>query len=207
MTTFALLVSEQVGGIYALRALWNRLGVGCAGVLAGVVRDRIAGEPWTSLGPAADAGEVLSRRQIGPAVLLERRLRPVTGNERAREITAGIVQAASIDFLRRNIPVLNRKRILGMTDAERSRYLDSIQRKFFNADASLTIRGDEALDLSITRCRFVELLDAIGERDMAPLFCEGDRVFFDRCQPEVELTRPETLACGGGKCDFRFQWK
>ena len=71
----------------------------------------------------------------------------------------------------------------------------------------MKLRGNERLDWTIRRCRFVELLDAIGEREMATLFCEGDKVFFDTRQPDVRLERPETLAGGGGCCDFKFYFK
>ena len=46
----------------------------------------------------------------------------------------------------------------------------------------------------------------ISERAMAPMFCEGDRTFFDKHQPDITLERPQTLSQGGALCDFQFTW-
>ena len=200
--------SEIAGAVIAAKALLRELGfAGMIGVFARVGAAQAAGEPWKKLGAPADKQEALSRRQLGSAVLLDRALRKNAGRERARKIVAGIVLEASVDFLGRNVPVLNRASILSMSEAERKRFLSGINAKFFNADAGMEMRGEECLLWTISRCRFVELLDAIGERDMAPVFCEGDRVFFDEHQPDVRLERPCTLASGGSCCDFRFFFK
>ncbi|HOX29241.1 MAG TPA: L-2-amino-thiazoline-4-carboxylic acid hydrolase, partial [bacterium] len=183
-----------------------RLG-GCLRMLAAVERDMRRGEPWRSLPPAYDKLERLSRRQIGTAVVLDRCLRRAIPPNEAREITASIVKTASVDFLGRNVPRLSRKKIQSMKPQKRSRYLMKIQRRFFNADADLHINNDESLDLTIYRCRFVELLEKIGERDMALIFCEGDRDFFENHQPEVVLDRPEKLSTGGRTCRFHFRWR
>jgi hypothetical protein len=94
-----------------------------------------------------------------------------------------------------------------MDEHERERFLKSIKEKFFNADADMIVEGDEALNMRVTRCRFVELLESIGEKDMAPVFCEGDKIFFDERQFEILLDRPKTLSHGDEICDFRFKWR
>jgi len=204
----AIVKSELAGAVIAAKTLMREAGIaGMLGVFARVGAAQAAGEPWKKLGPSADKQETLSRRQLGSAVLLERALRKSMGRERARKIVSDIVLAASVDFLGRNVPKLNRVSILEMSDADRERFLSGINVKFFNADAEMEMNGEESLLWTIRRCRFVELLDAIGERDMAPVFCEGDRVFFDEHQPDVRLERSQTLASGGSCCDFRFFFK
>jgi hypothetical protein len=207
MVPFELIQSELYGGGVAVKKLWSELGpLHTLRVLADVAVSQAQGEPWRGLGKPADRKEALSRRQLGAAVLLERALRKITTPDTARELVSHIVLTASIDFLERNVPVLRKDKILSMNDTSRDRYLQRIQNKFFNADADMRLDGEDKLYMTIRRCRFVELLDAIGERDMAPLFCEGDRVFFDEHQPDITLERPQTLSCGGAICDFQFSW-
>jgi hypothetical protein len=208
MIPMPMIVAEQLGAVYAVRLLLRELGAAAAlKVLAGVVVDQIKGEPWRGMNPTADTKEALSRRQIGGAVILERRLRSVVSPDKARALNADVVKYASVEFLKRNIPQLNKSDILSMPNEKRDAFLFEINEKFFNSDAEFELHGEESLDLRITRCRFVELLAAIGEADMAPVFCEGDGEFFTSHQDEIILDRPEKLSTGGKICDFRFRWK
>lgn len=207
MVPLSVIQSELFGAGVAVKRLARELGpVDAARAFALVAVWQARGEPWRALGAPADRRDALSRRQIGSAVLLERALRKVADPQTARALVSDIALRASIDFLGRSVPVLKRDKILSLAQADRERYLRRIQAKFFNADADMRLEGEARLFMTVRRCRFVELLDAIGERDMAPLFCEGDRIFFDRHQPGVALERPETLACGGAVCDFQFSW-
>ncbi len=208
MTPITLTLSEQAGFFAALHILCGRLGpAGCAAVFATVGAGLARGEPWRSLGKPKDRGEALSRRQIGSAVLLERALRRRIPRDEARGIVAKIVRIASVDFLGRNVPRLRRPDILSMCPEARFAFLKKIQSRFFNADSDLILQGDEALCMTVYRCRFVELLDAVDESDMASIFCEGDKDFFLNHQPHISLERNTTISNGGSVCDFRFRWK
>ena len=207
MIPLTVFQSELYGGRVALKILWRALEPqNTLRVLADVADARANGEPWRGLGRPADEKEALSRRQIGGPVLLERALRKVADPDTARSLVSEIVLAASVDFLKRNVPVMRKRKILRLAPARRDRYLSGIQAKFFNADADMRLEDDQKLCMTVRRCRFVELLDAIGERAMAPVFCEGDRVFFDKHQPGITLKRPKTLSHGGDVCDFQFSW-
>jgi len=204
----SLIAAELHGASAAIKHVFGRLGLfDMFRLFVSVAADQAHGEPWRELGFPVDRKEFLSRRQLGSAVLLDRNLRELTDPETARELTGEIVREASVEFLSRNVPALRKNKVLQMTDSQRHRFFSNIQEKFFNADADITFRDDDELRLTVTRCRFVELLDEIGERDMAPLFCEGDRVFFDEHQPETIFERPEKISSGGKICDFRFSWK
>lgn len=208
MTPLPLIAAELQGGVIAIQQLVKTIGIGdTIMVFAGVARDAARGEPWKKLGPPEDRNDALSRRQLGTAVLLERNLRAVTSVERARAIVSGIVHPASIVFLKNNVPVIRKKELLAMPPNEQKRYLRGIAEKFFNAGADLTLEGDTRLLFTVRRCRFVELLESIGEPGMAPMFCEGDRDFFENHQPEIIFERPEKLSDRGRICDFQFQWK
>jgi hypothetical protein len=208
MIPIEMAISEFAGSAAAVKTLFRELSAkDAAKTLALVMIDKSLGRPWNELPTPADTQESLSRRQIGPAVILNRRLREIVPPERARELMRRIVVAGAVDFLSRNVPVMNKNRILSMDEHERERFLKSIKEKFFNADADMIVEGDEALNMRVTRCRFVELLESIGEKDMAPVFCEGDKIFFDERQFEILLDRPKTLSHGDEICDFRFKWR
>lgn len=208
MPPVALLRAELEGAGIACRRLVEELGpLRAAAVLGAVAAAQAAGEPWRKTGRPAGRRDALSRRQLAAAVLLERTLRRHTSAQHARDITSSIVLESSVRFLSMNVPVLKKDEILAMPERERKRHMRRIQDRFFNADAKLELIGEERLVMTVTRCRFVELLGEIGEADMAPMFCEGDKVFFEQHQPEVIFERPETLSGGGSCCDFRFSWK
>ena len=208
MIPLTMIVAEQLGALYAVRLLVREIGLTAAlKVFGGVAADQAKGEPWRKLGPAPDRNDALSRRQIGGAVILERRLRCAVSAEKARALVGEVVKYASVEFLKRSIPALNKHELISMPPEKRDSFLTGIKDKFFNSEAELSLNGDESLDLRITRCRFVELLAAIGEADMAPVFCEGDGEFFAAHQDGIILERPEKLSTGGKICDFRFRWK
>ena len=74
--------------------------------------------------------------------------------------------------------------------------------RFFNA----TIRWEEVtadeVRFTVLRCRFPGLCEAAGVPELAPVFCEGDAVFFGQVEPDVELQRSQTIAGGAESCPF-----
>ncbi len=177
------------------------------GLMGEIVIAETRGEPFAALGPPVDDQDLLSRKQLGPAVLLERALRKRVPPARARELTRRVVLESSITFLKLNVPLLRKKQVLHLGENARRRFGERIARKFFNADVNLTFEQDAAINFTVHRCRFVELLSAVGEMDMASHFCQGDAHFFEQHQPEVQMTRTVELSTGGPHCDFRFAWK
>lgn len=207
-TPITVTISGLTGAGYTADKLLRETGpLKTITVMSKIIADTITGKPWDELPPPTGKAEELSRGQLQGAVLLERNLRNVVGNERAREITRDIVLKSSIDFLSMTVPILRKSRFLSKDEAARLKYLERIQSNFFNAEADMQAIGNEELRMTVQRCIFVELLDAIGERDMAELFCAGDMYYFNERQPEVRLERSETLASGGSCCDFRFFWE
>lgn len=74
----------------------------------------------------------------------------------------------------------------------------------FLSAAGRPVRTDEEVSFDVERCRFVELLGAVGEPQLAPLLCEADELFFDGRRRLVRLRRTGTLAQGAARCDLRF---
>lgn len=67
-------------------------------------------------------------------------------------------------------------------------------------------QSDERLDFNVTRCRYAELYRALGLADLGPsLSCLRDFALIEGFNPEISLTRTQTLMEGASCCDFRFQ--
>lgn len=182
-----------------LRALGAELGwLRAAQVLVRVAWSRARGEPFATLGPPPDERDRLSRRQCGPAVVLYRALLEHTTQPRARAITREAVIAGALPFLDAMIPPLS--------VSELAEQAPALAERFFNADGHTAVVDDgAAVTFDVHRCRFVELLSAVGASELTALFCEVDRMFFDGRRRPVAMYRRLTLAGGDDRCDFRFE--
>ncbi|MEZ4366143.1 MAG: L-2-amino-thiazoline-4-carboxylic acid hydrolase [Kofleriaceae bacterium] len=128
-------------------------------------------------------------------MLLYRALVPRLGQPAALALVDEVVRAGGVAFLAASIPPLPPA---GLAAAARA-----LVPRFFNADGEVTEPGPERVDFTVTRCRFVELMAAVGTPELAPLCCAVDEAFF-ASQRGVRLDRPETLAAGDPRCAFHF---
>ena len=66
----------------------------------------------------------------------------------------------------------------------------------------------DRLDFNVTRCRYAELYRSLGLADLgANLSCCRDFALVEGFNPEIELTRTQTIMEGAPFCDFRFRRK
>jgi len=137
-------------------------------------------------------------------VQLHRALRRRVGAERAYALTRDAVCAGGLVFLGGLLGELDPARDAGRDDVVER--LGELAGRFFNAEGALEMDGERAVRFDVSRCRFVELLDAIDARELAPLFCEVDRAYFTPDRSPIRLGRERTLAGGDDRCDFRFGW-
>jgi hypothetical protein len=64
----------------------------------------------------------------------------------------------------------------------------------------------ERLDFNVVRCRYAEMYQALGLAELGPvLSCQRDFALVEGFNPEVELTRTQTIMQGAPFCDFRFR--
>ncbi|MCB9479635.1 MAG: L-2-amino-thiazoline-4-carboxylic acid hydrolase [Deltaproteobacteria bacterium] len=203
----SLSVSFQIrSALLGLSILRRRLGWGrMLGTAANLTWRQMRGEPWRGLPKPEDDKERLSRQQSGPAVLLYRALCRQVGREQALEITREVVIDATQIFLREQIPVLDPDELLRWEEPKRLAFLRGLTDRFFNADTANHRVGDNRVSFFVTRCRFPELMLAVGHPELAPLYCEGDGIFFEREQPRVRFLRTRTLAADQESCDFSFE--
>lgn len=188
------------GDVAGLGAVVPRLGalVGGTGALrvsGAIASARLRGEPFGELPRPPDRQDRLSRRQARDLILLYRALRGETSAAAALELCREVVIAAAVPFMATLVPARRSAALRSM--------VPQLVRRFFNVEARLVV-DDSGEGFDVVRCRFVELLHAIGCPELAPLFCAADVAFFDGLRRPVVLRRSDTLAAGASRCDFRF---
>ncbi|SFC22185.1 L-2-amino-thiazoline-4-carboxylic acid hydrolase [Tropicimonas isoalkanivorans] len=66
----------------------------------------------------------------------------------------------------------------------------------------------EKMDFNVTRCRYAEMYREMGLGDIGHLLsCNRDGDFCIGYNPEIELTRTQTIMKGASHCDFRYRMK
>jgi predicted ArsR family transcriptional regulator len=64
---------------------------------------------------------------------------------------------------------------------------------------------DERLSFDVTRCRYAELYRSLGIPELgAVLSCNRDAALIEGFNPDVTLTRTQTIMQGAPCCDFRY---
>jgi hypothetical protein len=62
------------------------------------------------------------------------------------------------------------------------------------------------LSFNVTRCRYAEMYRAIGLADLGgSLSCQRDFELARGFNPDIRLTRTQTIMEGAAYCDFRFR--
>lgn len=87
-------------------------------------------------------------------------------------------------------------------------HFDAIQALWTKGDALRIekIRADEThYEFNVTRCRYSEMYRSMGLAELgAVLSCNRDGAFCEGYDPEMTLTRTQTLMGGASHCDFRY---
>ena len=75
-------------------------------------------------------------------------------------------------------------------------------------DIDMVAAGDDRLDFNVTRCRYAEFYKDLGLADLGYLVhCNRDHAMIDGFNPDLKLTRTQTVMEGASHCDFRFTKK
>lgn len=68
--------------------------------------------------------------------------------------------------------------------------------------------SDQRLDFNVTRCRYAEMYRDMGLGRIGHLLsCNRDGDFCIGYNPQMELTRTQTIMKGASHCDFRYRMK
>jgi hypothetical protein len=151
---------------------------------------------------ALDSLTLLERREIEARIVgpLIRAVIDEVGEARALEIVRGVVSILARESgkeLARAFGTASLEAFAGCLDQ-------------WKAGGALEIevleQSAENLDFNVTRCRFAEMYRALGLADLGfSLSCQRDFALVEGFNPEIRLTRTQTLMQGAPFCDFRFR--
>lgn len=69
-------------------------------------------------------------------------------------------------------------------------------------------QSDGQLDFNVTRCRYAEMYREMGLAHIGDILsCGRDGSFCTGYNPDIELTRNQTIMQGKSHCDFRYKMK
>jgi L-2-amino-thiazoline-4-carboxylic acid hydrolase len=136
-------------------------------------------------------------RIVGP---LFRAFAEEIGEERAREILAGVIRALARES------GCQAAQQAGGTDI--AKFAQAKER--WREDNALTIdvlhQDETTLDFNVTRCRFAEMYRALGLEDLGGILsCGRDAAMIEGFNPDIQLTRTQTIMEGASHCDFRYR--
>lgn len=68
--------------------------------------------------------------------------------------------------------------------------------------------SEERMDFNVVKCRYAEMYREMGLGDIGHLLsCNRDGDFCIGYNPEIEMTRTQTIMKGASHCDFRYRMK
>lgn len=72
----------------------------------------------------------------------------------------------------------------------------------------VTRQDDTHFDFNVTRCRYAEMYKDMGLGEIGHLLsCQRDGTFCEGYDPNIEMTRSQTIMQGASHCDFRYSYK
>jgi hypothetical protein len=75
-------------------------------------------------------------------------------------------------------------------------------------DVEIVAAAQDRLDFNVTRCAYAEFYKSLGLADLGFLIhCGRDYAMIDGFNPDMKLTRTQTVMEGASHCDFRFKAK
>ncbi len=84
--------------------------------------------------------------------------------------------------------------------------------KHWTANDALRIepvaRDKTRLEFNVVRCRYAEMYREMGLAEIGPLLsCNRDGAFCEGYDPNLKLTRTQTIMEGASHCDFRYRYE
>lgn len=73
-------------------------------------------------------------------------------------------------------------------------------------ESELVVLDDDVFAFDVHRCRYAEMYRSLGLAELgATLSCNRDAALIEGFNPEIELTRTQTIMGGASHCDFVFR--
>lgn len=147
---------------------------------------------------------LLERRSIEASIVgpLVRAFTERFGEEASLEVVSGVIERLARESGQ------DMAAILGESSLEA--FATTLDRWKAGGALELEIldQGPERLDFNVTRCRYAEMYRQLGLADLGKtLSCLRDFELARGFNPDIELTRTQTIMEGSPFCDFRFRLK
>jgi hypothetical protein len=73
-------------------------------------------------------------------------------------------------------------------------------------DYEVKEQSENAFEADVTSCRYAEFFKELGEPELGfLLICSADFAQAEGFDPDIELSRSQTIMQGAGHCDFRYR--
>lgn len=158
--------------------------------------------------------------QSAPPDTLNARIGVLTRREVEARILAPVIDALGEAFGREQVIEIVRRAIINVAKEQGAQLAASMgdnslaalaeSLRFWTQDDALEIevlaQDTERFEFNVTRCRYAELYRALGIPELgAVLSCNRDWALIQGFNPEIELTRTQTIMQGAPFCDFRYR--
>jgi hypothetical protein len=142
---------------------------------------------------------LLQQREIEAKVIapVYRAFATEIGEERAREILAGVIRDLAVQA----------GCVAAGAGNDLAHLKQAVAQWAEGGALELTVLRDdeEAFQFNVTRCRFAEMYEHLGLADLGPyLSCGRDGAMIEGFNTEIAFTRTQTIMEGAPHCDFRY---
>jgi predicted ArsR family transcriptional regulator len=147
---------------------------------------------------------VLVRREVEARILVP--LINALADAFGRDEVLAVVRDTIVKIAREQGAALGRQ----MGGNSLKNFVDSLA--YWTRDGALEIEvieaSDAVLSFNVTRCRYAELYESLGVREIGTSFsCTRDFALIEGFNPEISLERTQTIMEGAEYCDFRYRRK
>jgi hypothetical protein len=137
-------------------------------------------------------------------------------------IVAPLLEALGKEFGRERVLEIARDVIIGVARQQGAALAEGVgsDSLIHFAESTAAWKKDNALEIevlelnedrysfNVTRCRYAEMYRALGIPELgAVLSCNRDFSLIEGFNPDVTLTRTQTIMQGAGYCNFRYERK
>jgi hypothetical protein len=146
----------------------------------------------------------------------------LTRREIEARVLAPVIDALAREFPRQRIIEIVRDVVIqiaqeqgrALADAGSDRSLSAFAATLgpWQRDGAMHIevieQNDERFAFDVVRCRYAEMYRALGVPELgAALSCNRDAALIEGFNPDITLTRTQTIMQGAACCDFRYRRK
>jgi hypothetical protein len=187
-------------GLLTLRIVWRHLGWRSAYLMSGALLGarryrRLPGPAWVSE----------QARRFIPLAALYRRVRISLGAERAEALARELLL---------KLGLLEWAHLLPLAEARKARPAEfmAVWRSRIkpamgaHSDDELELRGRAEVLMTVRRCMFVQVFEALSLAELAPYLCQTDTVYLGALAPQIGFSREGAITEGHPRCVFRFQF-